>query len=581
MSKFKHGKRLIISLLCLTLVVLASFSSMLINFHNKETGSDIEITNASVTDYSTLDSSEIYDFSRGRFKNKRADNYKNYQYFSISNYEELLEFSISVANGCDFIGTDSILATRKTIFLTNDIDAAAAGNKKNANWQPIGSSMYGTQYKGADPFCGIFDGCSYTIKNLTCKVDDLSNNSGAPRLGFVSVGAGCTIKNLRLQNTRYIIAKGGESVVGLIGEGASRMEILNCIISGLKVEITSSSSNAPHYICGFLGCMGAYTYLKVTNCILKDIQVDYPETNKYVKIYKYGPAYEEATLLDRFGDLSQRLNEFMLLEGFEKIDRWTSVVTNVMLDVNTDIFTADYFMKQEHENSADYYSDNCYDTKNTAKAGLSSHIEWYVPPTDEFNKGWPYLSSFVEFESYSFITSENGSVFVEGETNTVEVPIGVNVSIFENNSEIVIYGTKVTAQPDPNYVFSFWTNVSESDKKIYKAVFSQEFYKIRFVVEDERGMILGEEDGVVNDYSYIFACGTSLKGFTYSNNGDVYVGGYWVCYTPLKYVLQKVLIQEKEYFNEDEIIIPDLGENMSEHFVVLKVGLKSYSVVVK
>lgn len=91
--------------------------------------------------------------------------------------------------------------------LTSDIDM------ENCNFQPIGSYI--------NPFCGVFDGNGYSIKNLTI-------NSSDDDVGMFSFTNNAKISNLKIENAN-IIAR--SEVGGMIGY-AENTVINNCEFSG-------------------------------------------------------------------------------------------------------------------------------------------------------------------------------------------------------------------------------------------------------------------------------------------------------------------------------------------------------------
>ena len=583
MPKFKHGKKLITSLLCTMLVLLMFFSIVPVLDFQKDKNKSQITPNAS--EYSSLSSSQVYDFERGRFENKRDENYKRYNYFSISNYEELLEFSISVANGCDF--SKDVDPYRKTVFLENDINASADGNKKNANWQPIGASMYGTKYNGAEAFSGLFDGNNYTIKNLTCRIESVKDDL---YLGFMAMINCGRVQNLKIKNMRYFIDTGTPRLGGIVGAAGGWVTINNCIIDGLYVETNMDLL----YISGFCGCMVAYTDLGISDCIIRDVEVF--KINNYlenVSCYKFGPAYNKSTFADKFSATITFFHDLAeaatlggdLIENFfgeaASLDfKWELSVERVIVDIQDEKFEKDYLTTGTGE-KLEASINSCYDTKEEARSGLKSRPEWYQTLTNDFNEGWPYLVSFIEFNTYTFVTSENGSVLLGCEGNSISVPKEVEVEIPINQTKLGIIGISVEAIPDMNYVFCFWSYNPET--KTYTAQFDKEYYHLKFRLIDENGNEMTSGVDIV-EYTYTIEYGMEMQGFSSKIVGveiDWKVGNYYACTVPIKYVLYSITILNTEYHNGEIIKIPDLGDNYDEYTATLTFKLKDYNVEYK
>jgi len=111
-----------------------------------------------------------YNFANGAIT---SDDYDTY---TIGNLTALQNFATSVNNGVDFYGTE--------IKLTADIDCGGAsvsigGGERNSIDGVQGSS---TTY----PFSGYFNGCGFTIKNVTY-ASYFSNKSGSTGGGWITI----------------------------------------------------------------------------------------------------------------------------------------------------------------------------------------------------------------------------------------------------------------------------------------------------------------------------------------------------------------------------------------------------------
>ena len=135
---------------------------------------------------------------------------------------------------------------------TADIDLGGEARP----WIPIGVDF-------DIPFEGNYNGGGYTIRNLCCKANLLDPNMIEPRIGLFGRIAGkegavkLVVENIRVVNA--VIAVTGESLAGIIAEGASHTIIRNCMTQG--------KLSAPDVMNGALGGIAGESYkLSVENC---------------------------------------------------------------------------------------------------------------------------------------------------------------------------------------------------------------------------------------------------------------------------------------------------------------------------
>jgi hypothetical protein len=95
------------------------------------------------------------------------------------------------------------------------------------NWTPIGQCLNGNY-----PFGGVFDGCGYTISNLSFNntaTDGTGGNVGLfGRVEAINDLSYVIIKNVRLDNVSFT----GDYFVGGICGYAVTCNISNCAVSG-------------------------------------------------------------------------------------------------------------------------------------------------------------------------------------------------------------------------------------------------------------------------------------------------------------------------------------------------------------
>ena len=122
----------------------------------------------------------------------------------------------------------------KTVTLANDIDL------NNENWAGIGTSEAN--------FCGTFDGCNYTIKNLS--IVETEAKEGKAYLGLFGYAKNATIKNVVFENVDINVAcldiDHSQGHIGAVAgslEGTSTIE--NVTVQGdVKVYATQDANGA-------------------------------------------------------------------------------------------------------------------------------------------------------------------------------------------------------------------------------------------------------------------------------------------------------------------------------------------------
>ena len=514
MPKIKQGKKLIISLLCLMLAALISFSVFFVVLKHRE--SNLRPQGA-----------DGYDFANGRFDNKNKEGYSNTDFY-ISNYYELLEFSISVAYGYSFAG--------KTVYLENNIDA------KSANWQPIGASMNGTTYYHiGGGFGGTFDGQNHTISNIKCEIYNYKLGlNGYVSLGlFSQLDPGAKILNVRIYNSSYeaqnvdwgIFGEGGGYIGGLTGELSyqGEYEISNVVVDKLNINC-GSLFRAAGLICKYdLMAGGGDGNIEINDCYLGDVVLNGVDSTRFHYIGVTNTSFAEMGFMMNFkfnNIVVKNKNNYSLYF----VDTDTEIDNSKYINTDTELFSE----------------------KEKALTGVSSDASWYCPTDSVYNEGWPYLMSFVgEFDTYTFKSAGHGSVKTSTGSTTIKVPQknidGTAINPLSNfvgtNKQTLFYGVLLTATPHTGYEFTYWNK----KLKEYTAHFSEELYNYKFAtingIEPEvfisfqpgvnQGNIqLNAYYGDLYTFEQSFKDGNTILTYNYNN------GSWKIIYTlPGKYTI--------------------------------------------
>ena len=173
---------------------------------------------------------------------------------TITNAEELWEFSLDVADGNTYSG--------KTVVLNSDINFSGT----NYNWIPIGTDS-------SHPFQGTFNGNNHVISNLRIN-GYASGMSGYNNIGLFGYAKQATINDLTIENFLYEAGKSSTSYVGSLVGYVKGSTINNCHVtknggdSDCLIHVTNSSTTVAGGLVGYL----SYDYISspikgfVSNC---------------------------------------------------------------------------------------------------------------------------------------------------------------------------------------------------------------------------------------------------------------------------------------------------------------------------
>lgn len=525
-------------------IILASFFTIL--------------TSSKLNDKEQLPIEGVYNFSSGRLEDPSNSNYSNTE-FEISDPNGLINFSISVAYGLDF--------TNKTVSLTNDIDYGASG----MNWQPIGASMNGTTYNGKKSFNGTFNGNGYTISNLTCNVEQCMVGESEICLGLFASLNNATISSVRVHNSCYKTYNSNIAsfqVGGIAGavEGGNVI-ISNCMIDSIKLE---SNPNAAWTYFGSISSklipLGAEVNLTIRDCLVQN--VSYKEGGRI----DFGATVACASNWHQVGYTDPKVS-------FERIE-----LRNVPQNWS-------YFCS-EAENNGSLISngiETIYNAKSMAATSLKNNNLWHIPPTDEFNDGWPYLKSFIIFNKWIFKGSSKGTINNGFEEFVLEIPNSIDISTLVDSQHHYFYGQAIIATPNAGYRFKEWT--ASADGKTFTAKFVVETYQISKVVIVCNNEVLQSQDldNITINYNGYLTLPVAYKEDSFKIS--VFVGGEQKIEINIsdgtKYVLKQFAIENiSDYTINCQALgaymrlSTDLGDNMQECQLAIELKYKTYGVEV-
>ena len=279
--------------------------------------------------------------------------------------DSMKQVSIWTASG--LVSARNYISQSEDIFyvkLSNDIDMAGV-----EDFMPFGFiDGSGGRCTGINAFKGTFDGCGHTIRNLT--INHNQTTASAYAINSTPLGLFCwlsgTVSDLRIENMtinseyHYDSDKAFDTV-GPRGAIAGRLDygsdsddyhgtIQNCIVDGFTVTETGNTSNKKSTASGFVGIADGGT---ITNVYLDNFRTS--------------------------------------LSGYVLVDDGEGAVTIDGAVVKADSGTTykDDYSNQFYANSNS--KDNIYNKKESATSAFEEDSNWYVPPTDDYNDGWPIL----------------------------------------------------------------------------------------------------------------------------------------------------------------------------------------------
>ena len=388
-----------------------------------------------------------YDFANGRFDDDNSAGYDDNIDFYISNSWEFHEFAVSVAYDYSFEG--------KNVYLENDIDFSGYGN----NFCPVGASMYGEddksgmEYKSShSSFAGNFNGNNFAIENISVNVLKCSSFSQRIELGlFWELTEKAIVQNVRVNGfnvTTTSAASKEIEIVGGIAPIATGATIQNCIIENFSVELDIRYNGSNSAIGGIVGYQNNTT---IKNCYVRNFNASTIGGGQQV-VY--------------VGGITAVLNDSAVILNSLFVNDSNSLWTSKMN------LTTGYIYAHKIKNAVVSVT-NTHSEKASAINGLDGLPAWYIPNTNEFNDGWPYLKSFLKI--YSVVSYGNGSFSCD----SLAVFRGEEITITPDNvhsKTLVTSGGTIHTNPDEGYTFRNW---KVEDLVIY-GTFGIEIYKIQF-----------------------------------------------------------------------------------------------------
>lgn len=372
------------------------------------------------------------------FGNTNNVNYNNYNEFYVDSWGGLLNFSKSVAQGCHFSG--------KHVYLNSDINSFNRGN-----FPPIGIELDGTKIKKLNAFKGTFDGCGYTITNLSISI--AKSGGYAVKMGLFAQLEYATIKNLRISG--LTITNGSDhtsdahigAIAGQVFSGGATIE--KCAVDGFSV--TNNNKNGvlgmqPTYIGGFVGSVGNTQALKITDCLLKSYTVTENESAKSVQTSRPGWAFTSA---------SYTITKCVVYTSVSPDSTFGE--TGAATSTNTVITSKDT-------------------TTNLSCSSVGGPYEtetWYY--ASDYNGGYPYLRQFISWQTVNI--SANNSSYGSVSPAMIDIPSNATKEYSLSGTTVSIYDQTIVATPNNGYKLASWTCNSATS---YTANFEILTYKITF-----------------------------------------------------------------------------------------------------
>lgn len=522
--KILGAKKYIITVwVLLTTLVFSVFGFVSVNFINSKKPK--QQTNAS-SGYTFSSESGQY------FGNANNVNYKGYTDFYIGSPGALLNFSISVGNGCSFSG--------KNVYLTNNIDWSGYGN-----FPPIGSIMDGTKLKSTHMFEGNFDGQNYIIDNISIKIQSRQLGIYMKAGLFADVNF-ATIQNLGITNfsLNYLTDApyNDNPPLGVIaGAIESSTTISHCMITNANINSTYDSVSIGA-LAGIWGCIG-HTYM------------EYPIENVFIKDFTASGVYECVSIIG-----SKYVNT-----GTIKISKLVVSGNDNLYELPTiDTITAEYVHSTPNSTTGLNYS----------SAGGPSDTIWYY--VSDYNNGFPCLRAFMSWKTITF-TSENttkgtvspSSIYIPSDAFANFSTYDAKLNKFSTYLEI--YDQAIRARANTGFGFDKWVSSISTTSISYTAYFTEDFYRYEFA-----DLVI---DGVtIEPTCSTFESGTKRISIRLGTDAEITcehkptatiiryeIGGHVVTYTItlVKYTMDesgKVITnrQVDSYYNEDlEVAIED------------------------
>ena len=509
MFKFKQGKNLILILLCIMFIALASFScvyAVAVHYQkqNESQAASCEIAmdvfwrgyydtnnNGSYDSGETklgdwksglLDDGDTYDHS------DREEEYENFSVFTIKDYTELDQFRQLVCDGFDF--------QEKNVKLIGDPDGTGH------NWTAIG---------GGKLFKGRFYGQNHTIKNLTT-TDDSSY------YGIFGKIQDAEIHDLRVSNFKINI---NSPVPDVYCGALAGMVDYNCIINNCIVEdfslSTSWTVSGGWYVSGLVGCTNKSNENNTTtisNCYVDSINITYPSVSDQTltQIYVSG-----IIGVEYFVNLSYKgtLSIYDCFVG-EIVNSGTTTGSVLTYRYNKFYATA---------------SDASLCTIN-GNYGVLDGNYWYVPPTTEYNNGWPYLKSYIKFTTWTFndlvLSGLNGSSSLKIEApNTLDSYLRAKIQgpLFE------FYGALINISGNETYEFDKWLNYTGNTT--FTVQYKYRLYTVTLAPTSGDKQVSASLLSFEVYYQQTITVKTVYEENIKQKNIHVYVDGLWKAYYPL------------------------------------------------
>ena len=546
------------------------------------------------------------------FSNKlviKDDIYNNYTTFIIEDIVGLQIFAdncwhIDAATG-DSSATFGGLRFRnfylKTVLLDADIDF------NNTNFSGIGwTNHWDDNAWDNTGFAGTFDGQGHTIKNFNFNgkyYQYYSKSEG----GFIGIGAttytmkfmgffnfvhfNATIQNLRLNNfnANSIVPSANDRVYvgGLVGHSnggsTERVAIINCSIEKFNAKLGGNAADE-EYVAGII----AKGYADISYCYIDNVH----ESGDVTNFVCVGPfdlqnwEDEDYPFTASDSAVSNCIINNYHSTYFYNLSSACSSIKNVYLYLNFeflntivgDMFESNYL----YFNSAgevDYYdpkSTNAFSSLSSIskEGGEEQSCYWYN--ITDYNGGFPYLRSFINWASVTFDTDADKKINTD---KTIYVPSEIKSTLCSKvataSSQIGMADTTISAVTKNGYKFAKWETSTSID---FIATYTEETYTFNFAKPTCSGTeinVSASKSSLIVKYNMTIAITTTYSASATTINYNI--GGTNITYTlPAKYTTDSYgTINTTKITNGMKV--PDLSDG-SAHTIIPTIKLKSYNI---
>ena len=406
--------------------------------------------------------------------------------FTIASYDALVLFADDVNGGNNYAG--------KVVKLKSEINCGGKTVGIGSGETNISEEKEGCYFKGE------FDGCGYTIRSVNYGSNYLNYGGGHSVYSYsLFTACGGTIKNLRVANASCTLSESGRDksrwAGGIVGF-SNNATITNCIVENFNVTTSGSETEK-------MGATGVFASgrAQVSNCYISNIKVN----GNIALISGIGPR-------SNYGSLGSTIFSTENSKIQKCVVRHATKGDNVS-------YLYDYYFNGENVNVT---VENCYSSNtgdsfvklgtNLSQGGSSSNA-WYYISSYNYNGGWPYLRTFISWQTIQFMEGSNCSP----SPSSVKIPTGIDASILDNTSSLSFYEQSVNPGVGECYTFTGWSYEDLPDGAQYDGVYHVETTRrtlnIQFKSATNITATCGADTSLNTDYN--LGCG----GYVYVTYG--------------------------------------------------------------